>query len=113
MFSLSVQSIISNQMRPRRLRGAWHSRLLRHPARRRSGSTLSPGTTRGEIEFTLGMGKLEWLGYNRMMIDSVAWAQTSTSQTNRQPRRHSNSRRNTQSRAAKTSISAVTLSTVK
>jgi len=46
-FPLSLQSIISNQMRPRRLRGAWFSRLLRHPARRRSGSILSPGTTRG------------------------------------------------------------------
>jgi len=37
----------SNQMRPRRLRGAWFSRLLRHPARRWSGSTLSPGTHTG------------------------------------------------------------------
>jgi len=44
MFPLSLQSIISNQMRPRRLRGAWFSRLLRHPVRRRSGSILSPGT---------------------------------------------------------------------
>jgi len=34
-------------MRPWRLRGAWFSRLLRHPARRRSGSILSIGTTRG------------------------------------------------------------------
>jgi len=47
MFPLSLQSIISNQMRPRRLRGAWFSRLLRHPARRRSGSILSPGTHTG------------------------------------------------------------------
>jgi len=38
MFALLPQSIISNQMRPRRLKGAWFSRLLRHPARRRSGS---------------------------------------------------------------------------
>jgi len=42
-----LQTIISNQMRPRRLRGAWFSRLLRHPARRRSGSILSFGPTRG------------------------------------------------------------------
>jgi len=34
-------------MRPRRLRGAWFRRLLRHPARRRSGSILSPGTHTG------------------------------------------------------------------
>jgi len=47
MFSLSLQSIISNQMRPRRLRGAWFSRLLRHPARIRSGSVLSPRTHTG------------------------------------------------------------------
>jgi len=47
MFPLSLQSIISNQMRPRRLRGAWFSRLLRHPARRRSGFILSPGTHTG------------------------------------------------------------------
>jgi len=47
MFSLSLWSIISNQMRPPRLRGAWFSRLLRHPARRRSGSILSPGTHTG------------------------------------------------------------------
>jgi len=46
MFFLSIQSIISNQMRPRRLIGAWFSRLLRHPARRRSGSIRSPGTHR-------------------------------------------------------------------
>jgi len=44
MFPLSLQSTISNQMRPQRLKGAWFSRLLRHPARRRSGSILSPGT---------------------------------------------------------------------
>jgi len=44
LFPLLLQSIISNQMRPRRLRGAWFSRLLRRPARRRSGSILSPGT---------------------------------------------------------------------
>jgi len=47
MFSLSLQSIISNQMRPRRLRGAWFSRLLWHSARRRSGSVLNPGTHTG------------------------------------------------------------------
>jgi len=47
MFPLLLQSVISNQMRPRRLRGAWFSRLLRHPARRRSGSILSPGTHTG------------------------------------------------------------------
>jgi len=47
MFPLSLQSIISNQMRPRRLRGAWFSHLLRHPARRRSGSILSPGAHTG------------------------------------------------------------------
>jgi len=47
MFPLSLQSIISNQMRPRRLRRAWFSRLLRQPARRWSGSTLSPGTHTG------------------------------------------------------------------
>jgi len=44
MFPLLLQTVTSNQMRPRRLRGAWFSRLLRHPARRRSGSILSPGT---------------------------------------------------------------------
>jgi len=44
MFPLSLQSIISYQMRPRKLR---FSRLLRHPARRRSGSMLSPGTHTG------------------------------------------------------------------
>jgi len=44
MLALSLQSIISNQMRPRRLRGVWFNRLLRHPARRPSGSILSPGT---------------------------------------------------------------------
>jgi len=47
MFPLLLQTIISNQMRPRRLRGAWFSRLLRHPARRRSGSILRPGTHTG------------------------------------------------------------------
>jgi len=47
MFPLLLQTIISNQMRPRRLRGAWFSRLLRHPARRRTGSILSPGTHTG------------------------------------------------------------------
>jgi len=47
MFPFLLQSIISNQMRPRRLRGAWFSRLLQHPARRRSGSILSPGTYTG------------------------------------------------------------------
>jgi len=47
MFPLLLQTIISNQMRPRRLRGAWFSRLLRHPDRRQSGSILSPGTHTG------------------------------------------------------------------
>jgi len=47
MFPLALQSIISNQMRPWKLRRAWYSRLLRHPARRRSGSILSPGTHTG------------------------------------------------------------------
>jgi len=51
MFPLLLQSIISNQMRPRRLRGAWFSRLLRHPARRWSGSILSPEPT--IIRFTV------------------------------------------------------------
>jgi len=46
MFPRSLQSIISNQMRPRWLKGAWFSRLLRHPARKRSGSILSPRTCR-------------------------------------------------------------------
>jgi len=48
MFPVSIHSIISNQMRPRSLRGAWFNRLLRHPARRRSGSILSPGTHTGK-----------------------------------------------------------------
>jgi len=47
MFPLLLQTIISNQMRPRMLRGAWFSRLLQHPARRQSGSILSPGTHTG------------------------------------------------------------------
>jgi len=47
MFPLLLQTIISNQMKPWRLRGAWFSRLLRHPARRRSGYILSPGTHTG------------------------------------------------------------------
>jgi len=47
MFPLSLQSIISDQMRLQRLRGAWFNRLLRHPARRWSGSVLSPGTHTG------------------------------------------------------------------
>jgi len=47
MFPLLLQTIISNQMRPRRLRGAWFSRLLRHPTRRRSGSILRPRTHTG------------------------------------------------------------------
>jgi len=49
MFPLLLQRIISNQMRPRRLRVAWFSRLLRHPARRWSGS-ISPGTHTGDDE---------------------------------------------------------------
>jgi len=43
-FPLVLQSITSNQMRPRMLRGAWFSRLLLHPARRWSRFILSPGT---------------------------------------------------------------------
>jgi len=53
MFPLSLQSIISNQMRPRRLRVTWFSRLLRHLARRRSGSILSLGTHTGSFLMTL------------------------------------------------------------
>jgi len=49
MFPLSLQSIISNQMRAHSLRGAWFSRFLRHPARRWSGSILSPGTHTGNV----------------------------------------------------------------
>jgi len=48
IFSLLLQSILSTQMRPRRLRGAWFSRLLRHLAKRRSGSILSPDTYTGD-----------------------------------------------------------------
>jgi len=55
MFPFSLQSIISNQMRPQRLRDAWFSRLLRYPARRRSGSILSPGTHTGLV-FGLDLG---------------------------------------------------------
>jgi len=47
MFPLLLQTIISNQMRLRRMRGAWFSRLLRNPARRRIRSILSPGTHTG------------------------------------------------------------------
>jgi len=47
MFPLSLQSIISNQMRPGRLKGAWFSRLLQHPANRQSGFILSPGSHTG------------------------------------------------------------------
>jgi len=47
MFPLSLHSIISNQMWPRRLRGAWFSHLLWHLARRQSSSVLSPGTNTG------------------------------------------------------------------
>jgi len=47
VFPLSLQSIISNQMWPRRLRGALFSRLLLHPTRRQSRSILSPGTHMG------------------------------------------------------------------
>jgi len=53
LFPLSLQSIISHQMRPRRLRGAWFSRLLRHPARRWSGSILSPGIHTGSCTMSL------------------------------------------------------------
>jgi len=38
MFALLSQSIFSNHMRPRRLKGAWFSHLLRHPAKRWSAS---------------------------------------------------------------------------
>jgi len=47
MLPLLLQTIITNQMRLRRLRGAWFSRFLRHPARRRSGSILTPRTRTG------------------------------------------------------------------
>jgi len=47
MFPISPQSIISNKMKPRRLRGAWFSCLLRHPARIRCGSIQSPETHTG------------------------------------------------------------------
>jgi len=54
-----------------------------------------------------GIGKPEWLGYN---LAKVAWwltqmfgYNTSTWQTHRQPRRHSNSRLNALRRAAKSS----------
>jgi len=59
MFPLSLQSIISNQMRPRRLRGAWFSRLLWHPARRQSGSILSPGTHRGITKIVIRL-QISW-----------------------------------------------------
>jgi len=64
MFPLSLQSIISNQMRPQRLRGAWFSRLLRHPARRRSVSILIPGSHTGSrishrVRITTFMENLE------------------------------------------------------
>jgi len=42
-----VPSFTTYQMRPRRLTGAWFSRLLRHPARRWSVSILSHGTYTG------------------------------------------------------------------
>jgi len=57
------------------------------------------------IGFILGIGKLEWLGYN---LVKVAWwstqsfgDNTSTWQTHRQPRRHSKCNANTLRRAAK------------
>jgi len=50
MFPLLLQSIVRNQMRPQRLRGAWFSRFLRHPARRWSGSVLIPRTNTGAVK---------------------------------------------------------------
>jgi len=61
MFPLLLQSIVSNQMRPQRLRGAWFNRFLQHPARRRSGSILSPG-------IHMGGGNIEMLN-----IDCVSY----------------------------------------
>jgi len=67
MFPLSLQSIISNQMRPRRLRCVWFSRLLRHPAWRQNGSILSPGTHR----------KNSWVSLDCMSSHTNAYQQTS------------------------------------
>jgi len=47
MLPLLLQTIISNQMRPRRLRGAWFSRLLRHPAIDGVGLFQAPEPTWG------------------------------------------------------------------
>jgi len=67
IFPLSLQFIISNQMRPWRLRGAWFSRLLRHPARRQSGSILSPGTHTG---FPLPIGRQDLRLIRRFVHES-------------------------------------------
>jgi len=64
MFPLSLRSIISNQMKPGRLRGAWFSCLLWHPARRRSGSILSPRTHTGRIT-----------AYSDGSVINVSWLQ--------------------------------------
>jgi len=42
IYPLLLQTIISNQMRPRSLRGAWFSRILRHPASRRNSKPRNP-----------------------------------------------------------------------
>jgi len=55
MFPFLLQSIISNQMRKRRLRGAWFSRLLRHPTRRWSGSNQAPEPTRGSMDTNMSL----------------------------------------------------------
>jgi len=68
MFPLSHQSIISNQMRPRRLRGAWFCHLLRHPARRQSGSILRPGTHMG-----LGYIPVEFLQLLSVCFALLKW----------------------------------------
>jgi len=70
MFPLSLQSIISNQMRPRRLRGAWFSRHLRYPARRRTGSILSPGTRTGYDSH------LTYLLHNRKQLSGLSCVTT-------------------------------------
>jgi len=81
MFPLLLQNVISVQMRLRRLRGAWFSRLLRHPARRRSGSILSPGTHTGSYRIsnrTVGdrafaaFGPTLWNGLPHDVTDCVS-----------------------------------------
>jgi len=77
MFLLSLQSIIGHQMRPRRLRGAWFSRLLRHPARKRSGSILSPGTHTGLTDMGLLYApyfrRIATLMFWRVAVDAGCW----------------------------------------